>query len=182
MAFFVSPLLPFFSLLVIPLMNLQVNALGSSSLKPRSKRSYHHRHSTKLSIKDLALELAKKHVSSNNKLDSTLSTTVNGPKPSLPLQFQFSWNVFLSHLNLQSTLFASFQAILSWSLARNFLQWRMPPSYFKTKLKPEGPKKIVYRPTPPIISESGWSPPPPHYVKVRIRHWTLPWPLQFSVR
>ena len=45
------------------LMNLQGNGLGNSPVKPRSKRSYHHRHSTKLSIKDLALELAKKHVS-----------------------------------------------------------------------------------------------------------------------
>ena len=44
-------------------MNLQGNGLGNSPVKPRSKRSYHHRHSTKLSIKDLALELAKKHVS-----------------------------------------------------------------------------------------------------------------------
>ena len=58
------PLLPFFSLLIIPLMNLQDNGLGSSLVKSRSKRSYHHSHSKKLSIKDLALELAKKHVSS----------------------------------------------------------------------------------------------------------------------
>ena len=74
-------------------MNLQDNGLGSSSVKPRSKRSYH-RHSTKLSIKDLALELAKKHVSSIQKLDSTLSTTVNGLKPSFPWQFQFNLSVF----------------------------------------------------------------------------------------
>ena len=53
----------FNSLLIIPLMNLQDNGLGNSSVKPRSKRSYHHSHSKKLSIKDLALELAKKHVS-----------------------------------------------------------------------------------------------------------------------
>ena len=52
------------SLLIIPLMNLQDNGLGSSLVKSRSKRSYHHSHSKKLSIKDLALELAKKHVSS----------------------------------------------------------------------------------------------------------------------
>ena len=58
------PLLPFFSLLIIPLMNFQDNGLGSSLVKSRSKRSYHHSHSKKLSIKDLALELAKKHVSS----------------------------------------------------------------------------------------------------------------------
>ena len=58
------PLLPFFSLLIIPLMNLQDNGLGSSLVKSRNKRSYHHSHSKKLSIKDLALELAKKHVSS----------------------------------------------------------------------------------------------------------------------
>ena len=93
LAFYVSSLLPFFSLLIIPFMNLQDNGLGSSSVKPRSKRSYH-RHSTKLSIKDLALELAKKHVSSIQKLDSTLSTTVNGLKPSFPWQFQFNLSVF----------------------------------------------------------------------------------------
>ena len=52
------------SLLIIPLMNLQDNGLGSSLVKSRNKRSYHHSHSKKLSIKDLALELAKKHVSS----------------------------------------------------------------------------------------------------------------------
>ena len=63
MAFYIFSLLPFFSLLIIPFINLQDNGLGSSSVKPRSKRSYH-RHSTKLSIKDLALELAKKHVGS----------------------------------------------------------------------------------------------------------------------
>ena len=94
LAFYVSSLLPFFCLLIIPLMNLQDNGLGSSSVKPRSKRSYHHRHSTKLSIKDLALELAKKLVSSIQKLDSTLSTTVNGLKPSFPWQFQFNLSVF----------------------------------------------------------------------------------------
>ena len=43
--------------------------LGSSLVKPRSKRSSHHPHSTKLSIKDLALELAKKHVSCKLFLD-----------------------------------------------------------------------------------------------------------------
>ena len=59
-------------------MNLQGNGLGTSSVKPRSKRSYHHGNSKKLSIKDLALELAKKHVSSINKLlDSTFSTYLN---------------------------------------------------------------------------------------------------------
>ena len=58
------PLLLFFSLLIIPLMNLQDSGLGSSLVKSRNKRSYHHSHSKKLSIKDLALELAKKHVSS----------------------------------------------------------------------------------------------------------------------
>ena len=64
LAFYVSSLLPFFCLLIIPLMNLQDNGLGSSLVKSRNKRSYHHSHSKKLSIKDLALELAKKHVSS----------------------------------------------------------------------------------------------------------------------
>ena len=64
MAFYIFSLLPFFSLLIIPLMNLQDNGLGSSLVKSRSKRSYHYSHSKKLSIKDLALELAKKHVSS----------------------------------------------------------------------------------------------------------------------
>ena len=70
----------FNSLLIIPLMNLQDNGLGSSSVKPRSKRSYHHRHSTRLSIKDLALELAKKHVSCKLLLNlhRTSSTTVSG--------------------------------------------------------------------------------------------------------
>ena len=53
------------------LTNLQDNSLGNSSVKPRSKRSYHHRHSTKLSIKDLALELAKKHVSTVDCLDNS---------------------------------------------------------------------------------------------------------------
>ena len=55
------------------LTNLQDNSLGNSSVKPRSKRSYHHRHSTKLSIKDLALELAKKHVSTVDCLDNSNS-------------------------------------------------------------------------------------------------------------
>ena len=79
-AFYISPLLPCISLLIIPLMNLQDNGLGSSSVKPRSKRSYHHRHSTRLSIKDLALELAKKHVSCKLLLNlhRTSSTTVSG--------------------------------------------------------------------------------------------------------
>ena len=80
------PVLPFFSLLIIPLMNLQGNGLGSSLVKSRSKRSYHHSHSKKLSIKDLALELAKKHVRSISKIDSTFSTNLNGLNPSLPLQ------------------------------------------------------------------------------------------------
>ena len=62
-AFYISPLLSFISLLIIRLMNLQDNGLGNSPVKPRSKRSSHHDHSKKLSIKDLALELAKKHVS-----------------------------------------------------------------------------------------------------------------------
>ena len=42
--------------------SLQFDALGSSLVKPRSKR-YVHRHTTKVSFKDLTLELAKKHVS-----------------------------------------------------------------------------------------------------------------------
>ena len=69
----------FNSLFIIPLMNLQDNGLGGSSVKPRSKRSFHHRHSTKLSIKDLALELAKKHVSCKLLLNlhRTSSTTVS---------------------------------------------------------------------------------------------------------
>ena len=74
-------------------MNSQDYSLGSLSVKPRSKRSYHG-HSKKLSIKDLALELAKKHVSAINKLGRTFSTTVNGLKPSFPLQFQFNLSVF----------------------------------------------------------------------------------------
>lgn len=41
-------------------MCLQFDALGGTSMKPRSKRAPH---SKRLSIKDLALELAKKHVS-----------------------------------------------------------------------------------------------------------------------
>ncbi|XP_015756160.1 PREDICTED: olfactomedin-like protein 2A isoform X2 [Acropora digitifera] len=40
---------------------LAFDALGSSSVKPRSKR-YVHRHTTKVSFKDLTLELAKKHL------------------------------------------------------------------------------------------------------------------------
>lgn len=42
--------------------SLQFDALGSSSVEPRSKR-YVHGHTTKVSFKDLTLELAKKHVS-----------------------------------------------------------------------------------------------------------------------
>ena len=57
-----SPPLPFMALLI--------------NLKPRNKRSYNHGHS-----KDLALEMAKNHVSSIilNKLDknSTFSTTLS---------------------------------------------------------------------------------------------------------
>ena len=41
-------------------MCLQFDALGGTSMKPRRKRVHH---SKRLSIKDLALELAKKHVS-----------------------------------------------------------------------------------------------------------------------
>ena len=37
--------------------------LGSSSINPRTKRASSSQHSSKLSVKDLALELAKKHVS-----------------------------------------------------------------------------------------------------------------------
>ena len=59
-----TPLYRPYTLIYIPLMNLQVNGLASSLVKSRSKRSYHHSHSKKLSIKDLALELAKKHLSS----------------------------------------------------------------------------------------------------------------------
>ncbi|XP_044178474.1 olfactomedin-like protein 2A [Acropora muricata] len=40
---------------------LAFDALGSSLVKPRSKR-YVHRHTTKVSFKDLTLELAKKHL------------------------------------------------------------------------------------------------------------------------
>ena len=45
--------------------------LGNSSINPRNKRglsSYHRHHSSKLSVKDLALELAKKHVSLTKKI------------------------------------------------------------------------------------------------------------------
>ena len=63
-AFYVFPLFSCHLFSYNTFMNLQDNSLGNSSVKPRSKRSYHHRHSTKLSMKDLALELAKKHVSS----------------------------------------------------------------------------------------------------------------------
>ena len=60
----------------IPLINLQENGHGSSSVKQRNKRSYDHGHS-----KDLALELAKNYVSSSilNKWDenTTLSTTLS---------------------------------------------------------------------------------------------------------
>ena len=37
--------------------------LGGSSINPRNKRALSSYHSSKLSVKDLALELAKKHVS-----------------------------------------------------------------------------------------------------------------------
>ena len=43
-----------------------------------------------------------------------------------------------------------------------------PPRYFYTKLRPEGPKKIFWRPGIPLVSGSGW-PPPPH-LNVWIRH------------
>ena len=42
--------------------------LGSSSINPRIKRASSSQHSSKLSVKDLALELAKKHVSLTNLL------------------------------------------------------------------------------------------------------------------
>lgn len=45
--------------------------LGNSSVNPRRNKrassSYHRHHSSKLSVKDLALELAKKHVSITKK-------------------------------------------------------------------------------------------------------------------
>ncbi|KAK2558114.1 hypothetical protein P5673_019695, partial [Acropora cervicornis] len=44
--------------LYVVTMCLQFDALGGTSMKPRSKRAPH---SKRLSIKDLALELAKKH-------------------------------------------------------------------------------------------------------------------------
>ena len=71
---------------------------------------------------------------------------------------------------------------------------KAPPTWFETKLRPEGPKKIFLRPAPflisgsgwppplpliagsgwppppPLISRSGWPPPPPPYLKVWIRH------------
>ena len=70
------PLLPVSArkhfLRVLRLMNVflwnvfQVDALSNSSVNPRTKRALYHRyghHSSKLSVKDLALALAKKHVS-----------------------------------------------------------------------------------------------------------------------
>ena len=42
--------------------------LGSSSTSPRTKRTLSSQHSSKLSVKDLALELAKKHVSLKKKI------------------------------------------------------------------------------------------------------------------
>ena len=161
MAFFVSPLLPFFSLLVIPLMNLQVNALGSSSLKPRSKRSYHHRHSAKLSIKDLALELAKKHVSSINKLDSTLSTTVNGPKPSLPLQFQFSWNVFCLILIYNLPYLLVSRPFYHDHLLGIFSGGGCPLLILRPNLSRKGQKKLFIDRPPQLSQGLDDRPPPP---------------------
>ena len=35
-----------------------------------------------------------------------------------------------------------------------------PPGYFYTKLRPEGPKRFFWRPGIPLVSWSGWPPPP----------------------
>ena len=50
------------------------------------------------------------------------------------------------------------------------------PPYFQSKLRPEGPKKYLWR-LLPLFSVSGWLPPPPtpplSYLKIWIRHWTI---------
>ena len=50
------------------------------------------------------------------------------------------------------------------------------PRYFWTKLRPEVPKNIFLKKTPPrLIAGSGWPPPPPPlYLKVWIRRWISP--------
>jgi len=58
--FLLFPCCKYFSKQSVVTMCLQFDALGGTSMKPRSKRAPH---SKRLSIKDLALELAKKHVS-----------------------------------------------------------------------------------------------------------------------
>ncbi|KAJ7366005.1 Olfactomedin-like domain [Desmophyllum pertusum] len=53
----------YLSLFCLQLGLLLGDVLGNASIKPRAKRASHHRsHSSKLSVKDLALELAKKHL------------------------------------------------------------------------------------------------------------------------
>ena len=58
--FLLFPCCKYFAKQSVVTMCLQFDALGGTSMKPRSKRAHH---SKRLSIKDLALELAKKHVS-----------------------------------------------------------------------------------------------------------------------
>ena len=54
------------------------------------------------------------------------------------------------------------------------------PPYFESKLRPKGPKKLFLK-TTPLISGSGWPPPPPLYLKVWICHWEIHLRLQPTI-
>ena len=71
--FLLFPCCKYFSKQSVVTMCLQFDALGGTSMKPRSKRAPH---SKRLSIKDLALELAKKHVSFFSKTASQQDTRI----------------------------------------------------------------------------------------------------------
>ena len=45
------------------------------------------------------------------------------------------------------------------------------PASFKTKLRPYGPKKTFFESVPSLSQGLDDRPPPPPYLKVRIRHW-----------
>lgn len=52
----------YLSLFCLQLVLLLGDVIGNSSINPRTKRAFSSHHSSKLSVKDLALELAKKHL------------------------------------------------------------------------------------------------------------------------
>lgn len=73
-------------------MCLQFDALGGTSMKPRSKRAPH---SKRLSIKDLALELAKKHVSFFSKIASQQGARL-GYAVRVPYPLSFARPVYIA--------------------------------------------------------------------------------------